>query len=1075
MLQISNDPDRDVLIQLSEKITGALSTLLKLYPESFVYPMNWFKYRQVLKTSLAGDDQTLSSVHAEVDARNGRLSTSNPTTTPVGRQQLVAALDVALRNMTDEHLAAKCWATLDDKNEVMRTTIQWATSVHRPGVAKVFVGVSLLRYWASYMDAEPTPQILLELDCVSTADVARKDLIYHFVAELLRSGHFSMPRYIQWLIARGGFHEAAEVDRVSGPCGMRLLVELPVDCISEKWQRERTNLLRRAGGYSTADEQLDTTNALKCVAHTLGMPGPQDDPIFQRKPMSVQKLLTRLVKSSRGLRIAVGVYLRDMIVNQSLASKEPFLLPMALFTNIRTILEALGDFPMLAEVLMACQHASDVDLLASCVDATTCNLPMLVAVEAGEQLLDVYVERLRAVQSEHSLPARPLLSALSHLAMRIPKRHSLAAELQHQLLQSDRTNPIDACSPVSDNMVTSMQTAETEVSEEIEKLLGSGNVIDQPTMNRLFRTMIPKLDAGWRKLNESRRVFASLLQRLRVYDTKHFDKLMADWISHIRTLKSRPSLSELYPLLVSLGCLPVATLLSTAAAPATQSALATPRQDEETPASATYLQELLHLTLVEQNLPSVLTAEEAYRFRAHQQTAKFDQTKALLTLIRNAVSEYSMTSGSTEVHQLLDDEALRKQVLELLQFLVVADADAVSTALNVKTLPSEATSIICRLTNRLLVPNEDQASPNTSFDDVLGLANELTMPFCQLKLNLDLSMEQDGSSPSGMDESQHQSRFDLFAKAMDRAIEADNISWTRMLPCLSNDITMHLKNQAYERFLAMLPSMKSPTAREDATSGERIRMAENLLGVLGVIVSGQPPPNSAQLTQTMVEKLSDLWEFVSSADDTYQVAQSVVIESWLLTLLKFITLHSTSASEAMPAPSNTASIGKLPLPPGQEARARIILVLCGLMLDLESRHDSKTLPTPQHVFDTAALLVDSLPDDLRSQCIKAILLTPGASPSSNLSSDPRLYYLLSAPAPTAADGLFLGRRREVPTQPHSSTARLFGNLYGCGPAMLDRFSPFVLKRWELLSEPTPNVGENDTSLSLGLFEAIKIQ
>ena len=41
--------------------------------------------------------------------------------------------------------------------------------------------------------------------------------------------------------------------------------------------------------------------------------------------------------------------------------------------------------------------------------------------------------------------------------------------------------------------------------------------------------------------------------------------------------------------------------------------------------------------------------------------------------------------------------------------------------------------------------------------------------------------------------------------------------------------------------------------------------------------------------------------------------------------------------------------------------------------------------------------------------------------------------------------------------------------------MLDRFSPFVLKRWELLSEPTPNVGENDTSLSLGLFEAIKIQ
>jgi mediator of RNA polymerase II transcription subunit 12 len=39
----------------------------------------------------------------------------------------------------------------------------------------------------------------------------------------------------------------------------------------------------------------------------------------------------------------------------------------------------------------------------------------------------------------------------------------------------------------------------------------------------------------------------------------------------------------------------------------------------------------------------------------------------------------------------------------------------------------------------------------------------------------------------------------------------------------------------------------------------------------------------------------------------------------------------------------------------------------------------------------------------------------------------------------------------------------------------DRLSVFQYRRWETLGEPTPNVGENDTALSLGLFEARRVQ
>lgn len=1073
-LQISNDPDGDILSQLSASLVDLILTILRQHPESFVNPRIWFKYRNMLKTFLIrNEDKGLHLIYQQIDMRNSRLSTNTTSSAPAGRQRLITALDRSFSAAIDDDLAARCWAMQDNKDDIIRTTVDWATCIHRSRPAKTFIAARLIRGWG-ISGHDSTFTILTALDGVADDDKIRKGLFYHLIGELVRNGHFSIPHYLQWLIARGGLHDAKEIDPDDGNPGTRLLIELPTHCMADKWKKERATLLRRAGGYSVLDEEQDIETALKCVAHTLGVAGPPDDPVFQRKPMPVRKLLTRLTGSSRALRTAIGAYIRDLVNSQLNYSKGHILLPDAMFTTLRTILETLQDFTMLSEVLHTCQKMADPDQLAACVDTINCNLEVFLAIGSANQLLDCYIERLKAMSDEHGVLARPLLVALDHLAARVPGRQVLAGQLHLELLQCDRTNPIDACSPVSDNMVNQAHTAESEVAEEIEKLFNSGNIIDQPTMNRLFRMMIPRLEAGWRKLNESRRVFASFLTRLRLYDAKHFDKQIADWISHIRTLQSRPPLAELIPLLVSAGCLSMTTLLSTASSPPTEPVEPVGGNGQSgAHGAASYFQELLFLVITKKADFGILTREERYRFRIHQEAARTSSSKSLLSLIRNAIIERSLSLASADGQRKdsLDDADVQQNLLDTLSSLVVADTNSVSTAMATKGLPVEAVQFVGHLTNRLLVPG-DRTGSHTSFDNVLGHANELTMPFCQLKLNLDLSTDPaaaplDGSEPQP-------SVFDLFAKAMDRAIEADNISWTRMLPCLSNEITLHLKSQAYERFFSMLPTIKSQTASVEAVANERIRMAENLLGVLEVIIAGQPPPKTAQLTQTMVDKLSDLWTFVTTKDEVSPEAQTAVVGHWLPLLLRFITLHSTSASEAMPAPSTTGAPGKAPLSAGHEARARIILVLCGLFLELETRPAASVHSVAQHVLDTAILLVDVLPEESRVQCARVVILTPGVPSSPHLSSDPRLYYLFSFPLSTAADNLVLGKRREVPT-PHSSTARLFGNLYGCGPAMLDRYSPFVLKRWELLSEPTPNVGENDTSLSLGLFEAIKIQ
>lgn len=1039
----------------------------------------------------------MQQAYRSINQRNSELLVSSTASPPVGgKEHLVKLLDATLHGKVNPELSQKCWSTSEDKTQVLKTVIEWVTSFHRPGLEKIYTATNLLRSWVGFR-ANTTGAILDTLDSIESDDAVRKQAVYRLVTELARTGHFSISQYIQWLIARGNCHSAADVED-TGPCASRLLVELPVYCMPEDRRMDRANLLRRAANYDVADEARDIDIAIQCVNQTVGLPAPnRHDESLPVKPIPLRKLANRINSSSFALKSAVGAHLRDAI-QRLLPSRLDTEVLLNVFTSTRTILETTGDFAMLGDIIKSCSNMSDIGLLAACVDTINVNLQVLLAVGVADDLFTLYGERLKAVSREHGLLARPLLAALSSLAQRMPNQGDLAKNLQQELTQTDRSNPIDACSPVSDNMVSQASSPEGEVSDQIDKLLATGNSVDHPTMNRLFRNIVPRLEAGWNKLDASCRVYASLLARLRLFDTHHFDRLMSDWVSHIRSLKERPALLGLLPLLVSLGCLTMVTVLHTAnAAPVAANVNAV---DSEPPrGSAIYLQELLQLILRKLPKQNPLTAEESYRFVVYQQSAKIEHSKALLLLIRNAVHEYSiLRSRSTTSTLPLDDRSCQDDVLEALRVLVVANSTAAAEALSIKDLAPEASALIRTVAAKLLTPGEENT--RSSFDEILGLANELTMPFCQLSLSMELSLAQNSRATDGP---QQESQFDVFARAMDSAIEARNIMWTSMLPCLSDDITQHLRSQTHGRFLEMIPSSKASNFADMATSEDRIQLAKNLLGVIEAIISGQPPSKSAQLTSTLVEKLTDLWEIIAVPDTS--AAQDAVRKHWLPFLLRFITLHSISSSSSFSPDISGSAAASSPTTAGSsavvnkvvsnvatpaaaaaavnnhEARARIVFVLCGILSALEAQ---QTLPRrdtklAQQVFDIALLLVDALPDDMRLHCARSVLASPSAVPlrgsgAAGGTSDARIYYLLSAPRPTPADNLMLAHRDRGAVPP-SAAARGLGAMYGIGPTLQERYSHFALRRWEALSEPTPNVGENDTSLSLGLFEAIKIQ
>ncbi|KAI9163405.1 Mediator of RNA polymerase II transcription subunit 12 [Paramyrothecium foliicola] len=1071
---IQKDPDHDILIQLSGRLSALLKSLVTTSSENFIGPTTWSKYKDALKASLHPDDGTAQLAYKQIHQRNSRLMvTSGTASSPAGRQQLVKLLDSTLESSFTQDLPAKCWVLSDDKEEIVRTVVEWATSPHRPGLARIYIAARLVKTWSAFR-LDSTTIILGVIDHIADQDQVRKQMMYRFVTELVRSGHFSLPHYFRWLIARGGYHDADQIDPDDGPCATRLLVELPIHCLSDHWRNERGNLLRRTGAYSIQMEEQDIVTAFKCVQHTLGLPLAPDDPFLQRKPLSLRKLLTRIGNSTRALQSCIGARIYELVADQ-LPSKGDFVMSPATFSSIRAILEAGEDFAMLAGVLKACSKASNPEILASCADTVNSNLRVFLAIGVAEDLFEALVDWLKTSSRDHGVVARPLLAALTSLAERMPGREEIAKQLLQELIQNDRSNAIDACSPVSDNMMLQMQGSEGEVSEEIDKLLTSGNSIDPPTMNRLFRNIVPRLETGWLKKDETLRAFALLLTRLRIFDMQHFDKLVSDWVSHIRSLNQRSPLAELFPLLLSLGCLSISTLLQTAnASPPKLESLRSNQAGNQ--ASSIYLQELLHLLLTKPP-PSVsksLSPEEIYRFQIQQQAARSEHRQALLILIRNAILEYAgLKQQNKEEKLLLDEPVCQEQVRKTIGALVVADFNAVAGALAVKNLPAEARNLVRNIIGQLLNPNDVDKS-ETSFDQILGLANELTMPFCQLKLNLELSVAETNQTH---DDAQNSSRFDLFAKAMDRAIEARNIMWTSMLPLLSDDITQHLKAQAYARFLDLMPSNKSTTFGEDAISSGRIQLAQNLLGVLESIISGQAPSKSAHLTNTLAEKLASFWEVIAAKDDADKVkAKSAILDHWLPLLLRFTTLHTTLPEVPAIPPSSISSTSKTitPVNTNLEARARIALTLCSLLLELDSLPRPGTAMKAEQIFDVAAVLVDGLPEDLRSHCARSILLLPGGMPNTTTTSDPRLYYLLSAPQPSKADNLVLSHKEKT-AMPHSSAARGMGALYGIGPTSQAKTLPFVLRRWEILSEPTPNVGENDTSLNLRLFEAIKLQ
>lgn len=980
------------------------------------------KYRATLSSCIFPESAQESPAYRSIDQRNRQLMFPDVKMDLSPRRAVIGLLDKSLSGPLSINLPQECREIMPDLRALTRTVLDWATSSYRPGLAKTYVGARLLRTLGrSGIDVN---EVILDfLGSGVDGQGLCKPSVYHLASELTRSGHFSVSKYIQWLIARGGVRGPADVAK-DGPCASRLLAELPMHDSPESICRLRRTMLSRAS-FFVEQEHEEITTQTAMVDGYLVKPGDDKDSVMAGQEFpSTERTTPQRSNLSRSIKSEIGVWIRKKVLSYVVVPAMPvnawkeeksdevkITITLNEFNVVRGVLEDVGDFTMLADILKIIMPSDDLHVLASVTDTLNFHVQEFGAIGTLNDLFDQLLARFRSMADEND--STVLLAALANLAGRLPGTESVAQQLSQELLRVNRKTAADACSPVSEHMAEALQSSESEFSDEVEKVLASGTYMEPSTLKRLFQVIISRIEASWAKSPLQQRNCTTLLSRLRNFDMKQFDVLMKAWLRRFLQYPKRPEMAHVLSPLISADCLDITEIIMSSEAILEHSA------EQSNPSIASKIAfETLALLLGTPNESDVMGINDAYYLGIRRLHFQKDHPHKALSVIQRAM-ELGPPPADYD-HDSLVSLCRSEQMRKFLRHTILSDLDAVIQGLVLPLAKISSPRTSEQLTN-LVEPLLDPEAGNKTqertlayrIEHTLRLADDLTLPFCQLELQMIFATV---AVEWANEENSSTGCLQAFERAVDSAIASNNRSWTSIIPMLDIQIARHLCQRAERLLLQLVPSIKAEGSNSSLL-GENDDLAKKSLFVIHATMYSMEGNRNSHLASQVVEKLNDIWQIASHG--TVE-SRSSVIDKWLPLMLDFITLHINMFDN-----SKSSS----------ELRSRMLLSLSALLLELQTCAKSLLL---QRIFDVAILLVDDLPDDARLNCIRSL---------KDKTFNPRIEYIFGYSAPPN-DWLQLSQNGKL--------------------------IPYPLRRWEILSEPTPIVGENDTSLSLTLFKARKV-
>ena len=205
-LQASLPINHEVYSIVLKQLAELLKTILLSAPACFILPACWSKYEDVIKSCLDTEENHLQFSFDGLSKRNWRLrkrSLNQGTPATIShRQTIIVYLDSLCDDQSFGRIASACLHVTDDYDLLVQTCIEWSSSIYRHGRFRAYAAARLLRIWKR-KGVDLQGPIFKFLAASSNISGLKKRDVYRLLAELVRSQHLSVGKYLQWLIASG--------------------------------------------------------------------------------------------------------------------------------------------------------------------------------------------------------------------------------------------------------------------------------------------------------------------------------------------------------------------------------------------------------------------------------------------------------------------------------------------------------------------------------------------------------------------------------------------------------------------------------------------------------------------------------------------------------------------------------------------------------------------------------------------------------------------------------------------------------------------------------------------------------
>ena len=680
------------------------------------------------------------------------------------------------------------------------------------------------------------------------------------------------------------------------------------------------------------------------------------------------------------------------------------------FFAIRRVLEEFEDFAILADVLSILSEGVQGSVMTAVTDTVNQYFDVFNAIGATD---DIFRKLHRLVENPRGpeVIEKASLESLIDLGCRLSNTTEEVQKLRTDISALMPGLSAAAFSPISDNMVDVVQSTEPMFADELDHVLAGGTSMDMQTLTRVFSTIIGHLETSFEDSSQSGIRFSQLLARLRRFGPKTFDALLKDWLQKWLHSDLCPNPG---PILSTMVCCKVISLKAVI----DSAAHLLGHEDHENQRARLAL-DMLDVFRMASSNPMYIVNYRNYRLLDQLRRLVRMSSPSIIALLKVVVETCRATEAPlrTRARARLEDLSVRN----LIQTLVLqqpCSPRAVATILP----NTDLQKAFWELLEHDRKENSPRLDGSSRISSLLNSTSDFNVPLVQMKLEAILSdTEILGSAAETLSEI-------LVERA--RVSRDGRVGlWAWLVSKISRTEAASIRGRAESEIIGLCTTDTTSKRHRDKTCLDGLTA---LIEAAGFSVSDA---EASPILDEIADRLSmicsspqlDRRQYHGDESDSDHVCLSINVLVFLLIIHQSTIQHSRYS---------------------QSALCHVLMSLSRLLI-----HPFLALhPTlPSYLFDTLALLSDTLSEDSRTRCIHTLR-------DHHHSQDPRLRFIFGYTEIVNSEWLQLVTKSSTSAETRSEGVTM---------------QPYSLRRWEMMQDATPVSTENDTSLSLTLFGARK--